>query len=545
MRVSRRTCLRVLVAGTLLSACSTGPQPGALPYLGTPSPATTPRVDTSRVTPPEVRVERQGSAFSLTLGGEVLPIRGMGYNVLYQQRGLGGTEREERLRDDFALLRSIGVNTIQSWEAPEVDRLHLDLAYQYKLSVIPYFDLSKKADYSDPKVQEHYRYGVEHWLRQWQSHPAILMWGIGNEVLLAATQEQAEAFAAFYPSLVAIARRIDPTRPVIYREAEDVWVPVLRDGFDAAGGTPDQFVYGLNFYTPRLADVLDNWDQHQWDVPLVVSEFAPTGVPLDERPDGFRRLWDVLVAHHKRVLGGAVYTWTTEGPEATDHIFGLVNDQSQPLDASLMVLSELWGGTYGQPLAAQVRVPDLTGQLESEARSIAYATGLLLQTVQSRSLPQLPATVRSQRPRPGRMVARRATVRIVVPPHPAEPANEAALDRLFAQARDAGLQVSGESEQQFERTRAAAADETVQSLGAQARTDLDRQRAQQLAAWQGWIVALASLETPDDDVFPGATNIIPVFAGLSRYAMQDSRAFAQAENFARSAVAEWIAAVGA
>lgn len=75
---------------------------------------------------------------------------------------------------------------------------------------------------------------------------------------------------------------------------------------------------------------------------LWVSEFAPAEVAVADRPDGFATTWSYIRRNPDWVLGGAIYAWTSTGPEGVDRNFGLTDD-GLPVDGrSLDVLSSLF-----------------------------------------------------------------------------------------------------------------------------------------------------------------------------------------------------------
>ena len=74
-------------------------------------------------------------------------------------------------------------------------------------------------------------------------------------------------------------------------------------------------------------------------MPLLVSEFAPGGMSPADRPQGLREMWKMIRGANGWVLGGAVYAWTTDGPEEVDRVFGLVDDDGQPVDGAFAAIS--------------------------------------------------------------------------------------------------------------------------------------------------------------------------------------------------------------
>ncbi len=75
---------------------------------------------------------------------------------------------------------------------------------------------------------------------------------------------------------------------------------------------------------------------------LWVSEFAPGGMSVPDRPDGFATMWGYVRRHPDYVLGGAVYAWTRNGPEGVDRNFGLTDDGTPVDGRSLDMLTQLF-----------------------------------------------------------------------------------------------------------------------------------------------------------------------------------------------------------
>jgi hypothetical protein len=194
-------------------------------------------------------------------------------------------------------------------------------------------------------------------VEQYKDQPAVRMWAPGNEnlhrILYAHWVSQAndpnararaEAFAAFLPEVVDRIHELDPNHPVLYRDAEDVYLPWIVNGFTEAGGDSRPWlVYGANIYSnARLQQIIDSWPTQWPGRPLIISEFAPGGMGPTDRPLGFQQQWQVIRSRPGEVLGGLAYTWATNGPEDLDRVFGLVDPNGVPTDGALAAL----GGAY-------------------------------------------------------------------------------------------------------------------------------------------------------------------------------------------------------
>jgi hypothetical protein len=154
---------------------------------------------------------------------------------------------------------------------------------------------------------------------------------------------QATAFSDWLVSTADDIHALDADHPVTYRSAEDAFVDWITAALRRAGGGPRPwFVWGTNCYQKHLAEIVDRWPESGMDAPLWVSEFAPGGMAVPDRPAGFATMWSYVRRNPQWVLGGAVYAWTRNGPEGVDRTFGLTDD-GVPVDGrSLDMLSSLF-----------------------------------------------------------------------------------------------------------------------------------------------------------------------------------------------------------
>jgi hypothetical protein len=326
------------------------------PALAPAPPTAQPVVPVS--SPSSVAVAGSGFRYEYTVNGTPQVIRGIGYNVRY--RRFPDAERIRLLDRDFAALKQAGVNTVFGWQPDEFDTLLLDAAERHGLGVAPPFDLDPDASYADPAVRDRITDDVLAWVARYREHPAVRMWAIGNEVLHKlvypswmpirsepAREQRARDFASFYVELIDKVHAADPNHPIVHRDAEDAYFSWLREAMQTGGRRP-WLIYGVNAYTPRLAEILSSWPSHGWDVPLMVSEFAPGGMSPSDRPQGFRSMWKMIRGASDWVLGGAVYAWTTDGPEEVDRVFGLVDADGNAVDGAFAMVGSLYQGMARQ-----------------------------------------------------------------------------------------------------------------------------------------------------------------------------------------------------
>ncbi len=316
---------------------------GPLPGGGAPAPPELPFSLDVLLPPSKVVVSGSQYNFTLQVNGRPETIKGIGYNTMYQ--GLPVEQRAVRYDEDFTAIRDMGANMIIGWgEQRQFDELTLIKAQQHGIGVIfPYY-LDPMGDYNDPEYRELVRQDVAAWVARFRGFPALRIWGLGNEVIHLLGTEDAQVFAEFYVELADMVHALDPDHPVAYRAAEDVGIEPLILAFQRDGQPRPWFVLGMNIFTFRIEQAIKEWPDWNWDIGLFFSEFGPLGLPPEERPDAFRRMWQAIEEGQGTVLGGIVYVWTTDGPERVDVAFGLVDGAGQKVDDLYDAVSRAYRG---------------------------------------------------------------------------------------------------------------------------------------------------------------------------------------------------------
>ena len=325
-----------------------GAQPGAA--LHTPGRAHSLRV--SGATPVRL-VQQPDGTWQYLVDGVPETIKGVGYNPWYAS--LSPADRAAVYNRDFAAMHQAGINTIEGWFENQFDSVTLDAAARNGIGVMMPFELNQDWDFTDPNVQQQILDRVSAYVDTYKDHPAVRMWSPGNENLhrilyahwvsqanVPAAQATAAALAAFLPKLVDRIHELDPNHPVVYRDAEDVYLPWIVNAFaqSAGGDSRPWLVYGANVYSAmRLEQIVGGWPAQWPGHALLISEYAPGGMSPADRPLGFQHQWAQIMTRPGVVLGGLAYTWATNGPEDLDRVFGLVDPSGAPTDGALAAIS--------------------------------------------------------------------------------------------------------------------------------------------------------------------------------------------------------------
>ena len=319
------------------------------PLRGEADPAYQPRaVEVSEEWAGTVAIQHlRDNSFRYLVNGKPQVFIGMGYNPIY--RYLTDGERSANYDRDFSILCEAGVNHIVGWdsdkgyEQDKFDEITLDYAQKYGIGVIMPFYLEAFGDYTDSAYRQKLLDEAAAKVSRFKEHPALRMWGIGNEVLLDGLPvEQQAAFWDFYLELADLFRALDTDHPVIYRDSEDVFLPQISEAIQDSLQERPWLLYGMNVYTRELDRIVEDWPEYGLGGPLFVTEFGSEPEEYGGRGAGYASMWRKIRSHPGYVMGGAPYVWTTEGPEPTDTKWGLMDGNATPIDDAFELLKAEW-----------------------------------------------------------------------------------------------------------------------------------------------------------------------------------------------------------
>lgn len=279
----------------------------------------------------------------------------------YTIMGVGGVEQ-------LALLKTYGGNTIRTWDAEGIGDL-LDEAHAHGIRVVAGIWLEHQRhglDYSDPEQRHEQLERVEKLVREHRDHPALLAWGVGNEL---------ELGGDFYVALdqindaAAIVKRLDPHHPrmaVVAEIGDDKAIRIQNE-------CPDIDFIGINAYggLGSVGDRLEDqgytgaWAATEWGVlGHWESGNTPWGAPYEqssgEKADFLRDVYQSAVAPNldDSCLGSFAFLWGHK-QEKTETWYGLLLPTGETTER-VDVLSTLWTGVEPQNLAPRVDGIEMT-----------------------------------------------------------------------------------------------------------------------------------------------------------------------------------------
>ena len=312
-----------------------------------------------------VRVVQTSAGWQLQRGGRPYFVKGAG--------GDGGRE---------VLARS-GGNSIRTWGADQTTLGTLDEAQRLGLTVTLGIWLGHKEhgfDYRDASAVRRQLEEARKTVRKFKDHPALLLWGLGNEAEMHGND--GPEFWRALEELAQMVHEVDPAHPVLTVVAE------------IGGGKleklrrycPDLDVIGINTYGggPSLAERYPAGNDER---PYLITEFGPPGtwetetdsigaVPeptSTEKAKAYRATYEKSVLGAPgRCLGSYAFAWGTkiEGTATWNGMFLPDGTRLAAVDA----LAQLWSGAAPAHPVPELKKISLEGTAEGAAGAELHAS---------------------------------------------------------------------------------------------------------------------------------------------------------------------------
>ncbi len=284
-------------------------------------------------------------------------------------KGAGGT-------GPLDFLAACGANSNRTWGVDNSTRRYLDQAHRAGLTVAFGIWLEHERhgfDYSNESLVQKQFEMVRDVVREYKDHPAILVWGLGNEM----EGYESGTDPRIWDHIEALAKMVkeeDPNHPVMSVVAE------IAPGKVAAINErcPSLDIIGINSYggAPSLPR---RYREEGGQKPYIVTEFGPLGpweLPKNslgvvdeptsaEKAEFYRQAVEAIGADRELCLGSYAFLWGHK-QEATPTWFGLLlpdGKKTNPVD----VLIEFWTGKKPDNLCPVIDRLELVGSNVVEA----------------------------------------------------------------------------------------------------------------------------------------------------------------------------------
>mgnify|MGYP001239155288 CR=1 FL=1 len=301
--------------------------------------------------PIKVEIRENKGAFQLYRGGEP-----------YYIKGVGGQEYLDRAV-------AYGANSIRTWGSDDAIRV-LDEAQEKGLTVLFGLWVGQERqgfDYNDAKAVKAQLEQFRAVVTAYKDHPAVLMWGIGNENDLEYTNFKV------WDAINDIAKmihEIDPNHPTLHVTAgiDVAEVQLIKDR------APHIDILGINTYG-GLIGIDKEVRAYGWEGPYLISEWGSTGhwevpktewgAPIEqsssEKAHTYRPRYEQgIAADPEKCIGSYVFLWGQK-QETTPTWYGVFTangEESEVID----VLEYVWSGKWPENRAPQIKAFTIDGK---------------------------------------------------------------------------------------------------------------------------------------------------------------------------------------
>lgn len=312
---------------------------------------------------PEVRLaERADGGWAITRGGEP-----------YVIRGAGGSSRLETLRE-------MGGTTIRTWGIDQmndvVDGNNLpDRCEALGLTIMAGIWIEHERhgfNYSDERQLKRQRDAVRAAVRKWRHHPAILIWGLGNEMEGPTSDGRDARIWREMEVLAKIVKEEDPARPVctVIAGASEAKVKALIRDY------PSLDILGVNSYGGAAGAGKAVADAG-WKRPFILGEFGPVGhwevaqtswgAPIE--PSSREKAANYYSAHRGameesagRCIGTFAFVWGQK-QETTATWYGMFLKSGEKMPA-VDAMAYAWTGNWPANRCPSIRSFDSAARLQ-------------------------------------------------------------------------------------------------------------------------------------------------------------------------------------
>jgi len=313
-------------------------------------------LDTQAQGPAKVEVRNVNGKYQLYRNGEPYFIKGAGLEI-----------------GDMASLASHGANSLRNWAVDngrEPGEVVLDRAQKNGLSVIMGIDIKRERhgfDYNNPDSVKKQLEWVKKDVIRMKDHPALLAWGIGNELNLNSTNMKV------WDAVNEIAKMIhevDPNHPVTTMLAG-----INKDLVnELKTRCPELDFLSVQMYGD-LINLQTRINDSGYNGPYIVSDWGATGhwevgktewgAPIEQTSSEkaksiMERYEKAIKADSVRCIGNYVFVWQQK-QERTPTWYGLfceTSEETEPID----VMHYIWNGKWPENRCPQVNKPLLNGK---------------------------------------------------------------------------------------------------------------------------------------------------------------------------------------
>ena len=284
----------------------------------------------------------------------------------YFIRGAGGGH-------NLALLAASGANSVRTWDTDDAERI-LDEAEQHGLTVMLGIALGRERhgfDYDDKEAVLQQKEAARAQILKYKDHPALLAWGLGNELDLLYTNTRVWNAVEDIAQMV---QELDPNH----------LVTTVTAGIDKEkAGLIMERVPSIDYLSVNTYGGLEDLPQKLrdagWQGAYAVTEWGPTGhweiertawdVPIEqtstEKAAIYRKRYEAaILGDPERVLGSYAFLWGQK-QETTPTWYGMFLESGETTEV-VDTMQYLWTGEWPAERAPSIRSFVIDGKTAQE-----------------------------------------------------------------------------------------------------------------------------------------------------------------------------------
>lgn len=306
----------------------------------------------------EVIMQETPAGWRLNVEGEAFYVRGAGGQRYFQK------------------LEAAGGNAIRTWNANRAQEV-LDSAEANGLKVMLGLWVQHERhgfDYSDPKAVEAQFEKFKATVMAYKDHPALLLWGVGNEVGF--RRKSIEVIEAV-DDIAQMIQELDPSHPVttVTAGVQEEEIPVILKY-----GEHIDFISVNSF--GDIGKVDEQLSEYGYNGPYLITEWGPNGhwevdttewgaaieQSTTEKELAYYERYQEHILNAPRCMGSFVFLWGQK-QERTHTWYGMFDEKGKPY-GTVEAMQQAWMGDSLKPASAKIENIRLEGHTFKASETI-------------------------------------------------------------------------------------------------------------------------------------------------------------------------------
>lgn len=288
----------------------------------------------------------------------------------------------------FDQVGKYGGNSIRTYSINNETQKILDSAYSKGLSVVLGIGLKKERDhgfdYDDQALVKKQFQEVKQQVLKFKDHPAILMWGIGNELDIEYTKPSVWDAVEDISKFIHQVDTLHLTGTILAgADVDDIEHIIAR--------APSLDLIGVNVYAD-IVTAHENIKLAGWKKPYLITEWGPKGTwdnpkstdwgrfiepTSSEKADKYyKNYYDHYIYRNKDdgCVGSYVFLWGYQNHGAVQTWYGLFTRKGNPLNA-VQTMQQCWTGKQTSNASPKIEAEDLVLNGKTAQQDIRVKVG--------------------------------------------------------------------------------------------------------------------------------------------------------------------------